>query len=80
MSLRVDEDGDAVTLLLDTGLSTYSESIPGEGADICLMRCQKTHKVVGCRLPLVNRRLGISYDGPIKINEGFLKGAHDESP
>ena len=73
MSLIVDDDGHSVELLLDTHASTYSEWIPGEGGDICLIRDQETKRVVGCHLPLMNRKLCVSHSGPIRINSGFLK-------
>ena len=73
MALTVHEVGDAVELLLDTAIVTYSEWIKGEGADICLYRCRETNKVVGVRLPLMNRRLVVHHDGPLRINEGFLE-------
>ena len=73
MALTVNEDGKSVTLCLDTGIDTYSECIKGEGADIGLMRCMETNRVVGVRLPLRKRNLSVFHDGPIKINEGFLK-------
>ena len=64
---------DYVDFVLDTGISTLGEWIPGEGADMCLWREQDTHRIVGVRLPLRNRRLGISHLGPIRINSGFLR-------
>lgn len=71
MSLSVSEEGKAVELLLDTNLSTYSEWLPGEGADIGLIRELGTDRVVGVRLPLLNRKLSVHHEGPLKINEGF---------
>ena len=73
MALNVSEDGKAVELWLDTSIATYSEWIKGEGADITLMRDQETGRVVGCRLLLMNRKLCVHHDGPIRINAGFLK-------
>lgn len=77
MSLHVNEDGQCVELLLDTNRDTYHEWIPGEGGDIGLVRDFETGKVVGVRLPLLNPLLSVFYNGPLKINNGFLK---DESP
>ena len=74
MALSVCDDGKAVELWLDTSLSTYSDWIKGEGADIGLMRCQETHRVVGVRLPLLRRNLCVQHEGPIRINTGFRKG------
>ena len=71
MSLSVSDEGKSVELVLDTSASTYAEWIPGEGGDICLLRCQETKRVVGCFLPLMNRKLLIQHDGPIRINAGF---------
>ena len=55
MSLVVSDS--AVELYLDTSIPTYSEWIPGEGADIALYRSQENNKVVGCRLPLYDDKL-----------------------
>lgn len=71
MSLRVSESGLSVELVLDTNVATYGEWISGEGGDICLLRCNDTHRVIGCHLPLMNRRLSVQHDGPIRINAGF---------
>jgi len=73
MSLTVDEDGSAVELVLDNRVSTYGDWIKGEGADIHLLRCMKTDKVVGCRLPLMLNKLVVQHEGPIRINGGFKK-------
>jgi len=73
MALTVNEDGKFVTLCLDTGVNTYSEWIKGEGIVTGLIRCQETDRVVGVRLPLMKNNLVVSHNGPIKINEGFLK-------
>ncbi len=73
MALTVNEAGDSVELCLDTSLSTYSEWIQGEGADICLLRCMETGKVVGCHLPLMDKKLCVHHEGPIRINAGFRK-------
>ena len=73
MSLKISEKGQYVSLCLDTGANTYSEWIKGEGADIHLIRCMETNKIMGCRLPLIKSNLAVFYDGPVKINEGFLK-------
>lgn len=77
MALTVHEEGDAVELILDTGVSTYGQWIKGEGADICLYRCQETDRVIGCRLPLMKRNLSVFHEGPLKINEGFRKEESD---
>ena len=76
MSLVVSEDGQSVELLLETNISSYLQWIPGEGADIGLIRCQDTKKVVGVHLPLMNNKLAVFHKGPLRINDGFLK---DES-
>ena len=77
MGLNVNEDGKSVELILDTGVSTYAEWIPGEGGDICLIRCRETKKVMGVHLPLYKRNLCVHHQGPIRINAGFRK---DEMP
>lgn len=74
MSVAVSEEGVSVELLLDTSIDTYSEWIEGEGADIGLIRCQETKRVVGVTLPLLRRNLCVHHDGPIRINAGFRKG------
>lgn len=71
MSLTVSQDGLSVELCLDTSVHTYGEWIEGEGGDICLLRCMDTNKVMGCHLPLMDRKLSVFHDGPLKINEGF---------
>ena len=73
MALIVNDTGQSVELYLDTSIDTYSEHIEGEGGDIGLMRCMKTNKVVGCRLPLMNGKLAVRHDGPIRINAAFRK-------
>lgn len=73
MSLCVEQDGKAVELLLDTGISTYSEWIPGEGGDICLLRCRETKRVVGVRLPLINEKLAVFHKGQLRVNGGFKR-------
>lgn len=77
MGLFVNESGKSVELTLDTSVSTYGEWIPGEGGDICLLRCMDTKKVVGVHLPLMNDNLMVFHDGPIRINTGFKKGSAD---
>jgi hypothetical protein len=57
MTLEVDEESSLVELILDTKRSTYGEWIKGEGGDICLYRDMETNKVVGCRLPLYQKKL-----------------------
>lgn len=77
MALTVSELGGAVELWLDTSLDTYDEWIKGEGADIALIRCQETKRVVGVRLPLLCDRLCVHHKGPLRINSGFRK---DDKP
>ena len=71
MSLIVNEEGSSVELCLDTSVATYMEHIEGEGADIGLLRCRETGRVVGCDLPLVKRELSVWHGGPIRVNGGF---------
>lgn len=73
MSLCVDQDSRSVELILDTSVSTYGEWINGEGADICLLRCRETNRVVGVRLPLLNENLAVFHRGPLVVNGGFKK-------
>ena len=73
MSLYVCEDSDSVELCLDTQRDVTSEWIPGEGADIHLLRCRDTGKILGVRLPLYNKRLCVDYAGPLRINSSFKK-------
>ena len=73
MGLYVCKESNAVELTTDTSIPYYSEHIKGEGYDIAIYRSLITNKVVGIRLPLLNDKLCIHHDGPIKINEGFLK-------
>lgn len=67
-SLRISDEGAAVDLRLDTKVAVYGEWIKGEGADICLYRNVETERVVGCHLPLMNRELRISSNGPVWLN------------
>ncbi len=76
LSLNVCQDDSSVELCLETGVSTSLERIKGEGADIGLLRCLDTKRVIGCVLPLMKNNLVVHHDGPLRINEGFLK---DES-
>lgn len=71
MVLEVDRDAKTVTLYLDTKTDTYGEWIPGEGGDICLLRCRTTKKVMGVVLPLYVDMLAVYHDKPIAINGGF---------
>lgn len=78
MSLSVNKDGDCVELYLDTSLSTFDEWIPGEGGDIGLIRDQDTKRVVGVRLPLLRNNLAVFHDGPLRVNDGFLKSSIED--
>jgi hypothetical protein len=71
----IDKENSRIELLLDHTALTYSEWIPGEGADICLVRCHKSNKVIGVNLPLYQTDFSVFHsDGiRVKINEGFLK-------
>jgi hypothetical protein len=80
MSLSVHNDGQAVELILDTGLDTYGEWIPGEGGDIYLIRCQESKRVVGVRLPLLKTNLAVFHSGPLTINDGFKKASNAKEP
>jgi hypothetical protein len=85
MSLDVNEEGGYVTLNLDSKYGTYLDPLEdegakqglsnsqSEGADIGLLRDMNTDKVVGIRLPLLNKRLSIWHKGELKVNAGFLK-------
>lgn len=73
MSLTVEPDGKLVELMLDGSISTYGEWITGEGADICLLRCRETKRVVGVRLPLLNEKLAVFHRGPLAVNDGFKR-------
>lgn len=63
MYLSVHELGHAVELCLNTQSTFNGEWIPGEGADICLHRDIDTGKIVGCRLPLMCKRLVVQVNG-----------------
>jgi hypothetical protein len=77
MALTVNEEGDAGELYLDTSIATYGEWIKGEGADIYLLKSMETGKVVGCRLPLLNDKLVVHHNGPLRVNEGFRREEQD---
>lgn len=72
--ISVMTDDRAIEVIIDTSINYYGEHIVGEGFNMCLYREQETNKVVGCRIPLRdNTKLAIFHDGPIKVNDGFLK-------
>jgi hypothetical protein len=77
MSIYVDMDGHSVELIVDPTVSHYGEWIKGEGADICLLRCQETNRVVGVHLPLYNEKLSVFHTGPLMINDGFKKDKNE---
>lgn len=79
MSLFVNEEGQCVELILDTSIATYTKWIPGERGDVGLLLSQETNRVVGCTLPLMNRKLAVHYEGPIRINCGFRKQDGEET-
>lgn len=74
-SLWIDKDAYRVELLLDTNASTYNEWLKGEGADISLVRCRETNKIVGVNLPLYKTNFSIFHTNGIqvKVNEGYKK-------
>lgn len=74
MSLRVCKDGQFVELNLgcDRG-NTYSQWLPGTRGDCGVIRDMETDEIVGVTLPLINEKLAIFHDGPLRINEGFRK-------
>jgi hypothetical protein len=74
-TLWIDKESDRVELILDTAACVYNEWIKSEGADISLVRCSKTKKVVGINLPLYQTKFSIFHtDGvQVKINEGYKK-------
>ena len=69
MFVRVDEFG--VDIILDTSITFNGEWIPGEGGDICLYRDRTNNNVVGAYLPLLQNRITVWTDMPLKINEGW---------
>lgn len=70
ITLLVDEiDGNGVELILDTSVPFYGEWIKGEGGDICLYRSRETDKVVGCYLPLMQKRLRVCTIGEIEFEK-----------
>jgi hypothetical protein len=73
-SLWIDKESDRVELLLDTNTFTYNEWIKGEGADISLVRCSKTNKVIGINLPLYQTDFSIWHTNGIRvrINQGYF--------
>ena len=71
MSLLVDQKSKRISLWLDTSRNTYTEWIEGLPADCGLHRDMETKEIVGIDLPLLNSRLVVDHDGPIRINAGF---------
>ena len=79
MVLDVDEQSSSVELILDTKVRTYGEWIKGEGADICLYRDVETKKVVGCRLPLYQKKLMV-FHGDEQAELGKEAHIEDDGP
>jgi hypothetical protein len=79
-SIWIDKENERIELLLDSAAATYNEWISGEGADISLLRCHKSNKVIGVHLPLYQSDFSIFHtDGiRVKINEGFLKNEEEK--
>ena len=73
MSLYVNQDGRTVQLLLESARNFIAEWIPGERGDVALLREHETGKIIGVVLPLYNAKLSVFHDGPLKINDGFLR-------
>jgi hypothetical protein len=62
-TVHVSRTGQSIKIVLDTSKSTYTEWIPGEGADIGLLRDQETKRLVGAYLPLYAKTLMFGGDG-----------------
>jgi len=78
--LWIDKENSRIELLLDHTAATYSEWIPGEGADISLLRCHKSNKVIGVNLPLYQTDFSVFHtDGiRVRINEGYLTNEEED--
>lgn len=68
-----------VELLLETSLNTYRyyTMLETHSGNVVQLECiidRDTEQIVGVCLPLLNQKLGITHDGPIRINAGFRKG------
>lgn len=68
-TLWIDKESDRVELVLDTAVCTYGDWIKGESADVSLVRCGKTNKVVGINLPLYQTKLSFSHFDHIKLTD-----------
>ena len=73
VAIRVDREGRGLEVILDTSIPFNGEWIPGECGDVCLYRSRSDNKLVGAFFPLLNDKLSVWTDGPVKINEGFFK-------
>lgn len=74
MSLHISQRGQYVELLLDSSRPVYDRPIKGiVGGDCGLLCDMETDEVIGIQLRLINNKLMVSHEGPIRINEGFLK-------
>jgi hypothetical protein len=74
MSLFVSEEGQFVRLLLDTSRHCYNDSGYGiVGGDCGLLRDMETNEVIGIKLRVINNKLMVGHDGPLRVNQGFLK-------
>jgi hypothetical protein len=56
-TLYMNHEGCSIELLIDNKANYYSEWIPGEGADIALLRDRDTKRVVGIHLPMKYTKL-----------------------
>lgn len=80
MSLYVSDRGKTVTLVIDTSRAYYSESGHGiVGGDCGLLRDFETNEVIGIELRVIHKELSVFHEGPLKINEGFLKDEFQSS-
>jgi uncharacterized Fe-S cluster protein YjdI len=74
MSVFVSEAGQYVELRIDTSRPTYGRHVPGiVGGDCCLLCDFETDEIIGVHLRVIHQKLQVCHDGPLRINEGFLK-------
>lgn len=74
MSLVVSQSGRFVELTLDNSRPTYGKWIEGfVGGDCGLICDAETNEVIGITLRLIDNKLSVFHEGPLRINAGFLK-------
>lgn len=82
MYVEVDREWGTVKFVMDGSRRTYHKWIEGLGSgDSGLIVDSETNEIIGIELRIPRKtgnKLAIWHDGPLRINEPFLKGDSDE--